>query len=944
MPCGGGDQFRQLFYKVQLVYLPLPPDITTSFDLGYTEIKVNVAASVENPVAGEGYSFIDAKASQICHEEWAAANGWATATDNGSGSWTNGANFTADEKNADIFFSNNQIPCPEAAAIHFSPPSGGCPIGSSICATADLFRVVVNAYPGENVNLKTTLATYSTFGEGVCALDLTYADATATALLPNISFNTANDKVEVRLKNQVPISTGGCNVEVEVVNKNTFAIDIDYLEFVAKMETNQALALEVTSNYDRPVLNNGTNRYIHFIVPDEGWTLAANGGTHSIGTISIKPPLLSNAGWDATLLLTDDTKSRVKTPYACTNLPFSDPTQSCHDGGDPLCTPDSEGVVFTVEGLPPGDCAPPFIKKVKVGFRDTDQSDFYIMALKHLAFTIIFDITGDVQFVEANFPPNWDPSCSEESICLTSPCYQAAVSGNTIQFTYCVSISPSSSDIVYVTADPDAFAELVFEGGGCINSATVTSLALRRNGDPETCIPPYFQPPYSGIPVCQDEIYGTVATETGEGVEGVAVELAFDNDLPIGLSQPPGCDDGVCPSELFNGMSGTGGSGAYGFCPCEECRYFTVAPTKDNNHLNGVSTYDLVLISKHILGIETLGSPYKMIAADANKSNSITTFDIVEIRKLILGIYNEFPDNTSWRFVPTSYSFPNPAVPFQPQFPVIEEQIDMATSQTNKVDFVAIKIGDVNNTAVPYRPSESRPEAALSWSGTQNRMGDVLTVSVVYTGAEPLEAFQAGFRFDPALLQLLSPSQGDLPAYNADCFGLTNVKSGEVRTLWLPHDPGNPDFRIEPGAVLFHLTFKVLAPLPESGLPLQLDDAVLPNTAWRPDGTECTLVYARSAPAERNGPGITTPAPLQAECRPNPSGGEVTFKVQADKPGKGRIALFGPYGNRVFVRDVAFDGGEEELVVPEVGQLPAGVYIWKVYANGEKTQGHLVKQ
>jgi hypothetical protein len=57
---------------------------------------------------------------------------------------------------------------------------------------------------------------------------------------------------------------------------------------------------------------------------------------------------------------------------------------------------------------------------------------------------------------------------------------------------------------------------------------------------------------------------------------------------------------------------------------------FTIAPEKDDNPLNGVTTYDLVLISKHILGLEPLDSPYKMIAADANKSGSITTFDIVE--------------------------------------------------------------------------------------------------------------------------------------------------------------------------------------------------------------------------------------------------------------------------------------------------------------------------
>jgi hypothetical protein len=33
---------------------------------------------------------------------------------------------------------------------------------------------------------------------------------------------------------------------------------------------------------------------------------------------------------------------------------------------------------------------------------------------------------------------------------------------------------------------------------------------------------------------------------------------------------------------------------------------FTIAPEKDDNPLNGVTTYDLVLISKHILGIRAV--------------------------------------------------------------------------------------------------------------------------------------------------------------------------------------------------------------------------------------------------------------------------------------------------------------------------------------------------
>ena len=126
---------------------------------------------------------------------------------------------------------------------------------------------------------------------------------------------------------------------------------------------------------------------------------------------------------------------------------------------------------------------------------------------------------------------------------------------------------------------------------------------------------------------------------------------------------------------------------------------FTIAPEKDDNPLNGVTTYDLVLISKHILGIEPLNSPYKMIAADANKSGSITTFDIVEVRKLILGIYSELPNNTAWRFVDKSFVFPNLNNPFQTAFPELVSVADAMTSQWGK-DFAGVKIGDVNNTAV----------------------------------------------------------------------------------------------------------------------------------------------------------------------------------------------------------------------------------------------------
>ena len=70
-----------------------------------------------------------------------------------------------------------------------------------------------------------------------------------------------------------------------------------------------------------------------------------------------------------------------------------------------------------------------------------------------------------------------------------------------------------------------------------------------------------------------------------------------------------------------------------------------------------MSTLDLVDIQRHLLGLDPLDSPYKMIAADANNSESLTAIDLVEIRKLILGLYLEFPNNASWRFVDKDFVF-----------------------------------------------------------------------------------------------------------------------------------------------------------------------------------------------------------------------------------------------------------------------------------------------
>lgn len=128
---------------------------------------------------------------------------------------------------------------------------------------------------------------------------------------------------------------------------------------------------------------------------------------------------------------------------------------------------------------------------------------------------------------------------------------------------------------------------------------------------------------------------------------------------------------------------------------------FRVTPSKNINPLNGVSTYDLVLIHKHIIGLEPLDSPYKLIAADANQDGKVTSFDIITLRKLILGITSELPNGKSWRFVPNDYLFINPANPFLPPFPEFIEVPNTADPAPSGFAFKGVKIGDVDYSADP---------------------------------------------------------------------------------------------------------------------------------------------------------------------------------------------------------------------------------------------------
>jgi hypothetical protein len=111
---------------------------------------------------------------------------------------------------------------------------------------------------------------------------------------------------------------------------------------------------------------------------------------------------------------------------------------------------------------------------------------------------------------------------------------------------------------------------------------------------------------------------------------------------------------------------------------------YTITPEKTENPSNGLNALDLLAIQKHLLVKDTFDFAWQHIAADATNNHEITVGDILVLLKLLLGKIQILPTSPSWRFDP-------------PQV-VLDS---LPPGDPAEIQIMAIKIGDLNNTANP---------------------------------------------------------------------------------------------------------------------------------------------------------------------------------------------------------------------------------------------------
>lgn len=170
---------------------------------------------------------------------------------------------------------------------------------------------------------------------------------------------------------------------------------------------------------------------------------------------------------------------------------------------------------------------------------------------------------------------------------------------------------------------------------------------------------------------------GDIKTEKGLGVKNVAVKLRSNQA-------------GMEKQRL------TDVSGDYMFGDLPVMVDYHITGEKRDDWMNGVSTLDLVMIQRHILGVAPFNNGYKMVAADVNNDGKVTASDLVVLRKLILGLIAELPNNNSWRFLDAANAIVDVQNPWPLDEEIVIEGVDHDIMQQH---FMGVKVGDVSQDA-----------------------------------------------------------------------------------------------------------------------------------------------------------------------------------------------------------------------------------------------------
>ncbi len=354
----------------------------------------------------------------------------------------------------------------------------------------------------------------------------------------------------------------------------------------------------------------------------------------------------------------------------------------------------------------------------------------------------------------------------------------------------------------------------------------------------------------------------------------------------------------------------TAADGKFRFNHLEQGLDYSIVPERNDNPRNGVSTLDLVKIQKHLLGIEPFTSPYQYIAADANNNQAVSAIDLVEIRKLILGIYNKFPNNKSWRFVEKGFPMDTDHPwPFSESIFVPGLAVDSIMGN----DFVAVKIGDVNNSAKANAqqviPRNGRRVITATADACEVVAGETCVMTI--TLPEVLSGFQWTFETEGLEFEGIASDDINISDENV---GL--LDQGIVTMSW------NGDVKPDQSAITMTITWKANTAGRFDRM-IRMSDRVTPIEAYSPSGDilDVRMVFT----------GVQQEGDFALyQNKPNPWSGFTSIGFVLPEEGQATLTVYDVTGKEVYRTTGSFSSGYNTLLLSQKDIPHTGVMFYKL--------------
>ncbi len=355
--------------------------------------------------------------------------------------------------------------------------------------------------------------------------------------------------------------------------------------------------------------------------------------------------------------------------------------------------------------------------------------------------------------------------------------------------------------------------------------------------------------------------------------------------------------------------------GQFRFGPINTGGSYLLRPEKNDDWMNGVTTADIVKMQKHILGMELLTTPYRMIAADVNKSKNITAKDISDLRKLILGITTEIAGNTSWRFIDENFRFNNLDETLNENFPE-EYSISHLVANMN-INFIGVKVGDVNESAKTrgyngHISSRNSANLELNISNESLQKDEIKEVVFVASNIESFEGMQFTFQFNTQDVEFLSFDGNNKLKIGNENISLHDVHNGRITFSW------NGDGKN--GEELFRIKFRAIRSTSLVNA-LIINSSITPAIAFNEH--EETGIQLRFN-------GVIANEFIVLQNEPNPWKQQTTIGMMLPIKGEVSMKLYDLTGKVFYSENRILNKGYQEWNLDQTILPQAGVYYYQV--------------